>query len=75
MKYQKLQPTTYILDKKDKRLLYEISLRATNKEISDIIGLSISAIEKRKRKLNNIFGVKNRNNRKLIFKAKNKGFI
>ena len=68
-------PTGYLLDKIDRRLLYEISLRATNKEISDIIGLSISAIEKRKRKLNNIFGVKNRNNRKLIFKAKNKGFI
>jgi DNA-binding NarL/FixJ family response regulator len=68
-------PTGYLLDKIDRRLLYEISLRATNKEISDIIGLSISAIEKRKRKLNNIFGVKNRNDRKLIFKAENKGFI
>ncbi len=67
--------TGYLLDKIDRRLLYEISLRATNKEISDIIGLSISAIEKRKRKLNNIFGVKNRNDRKLLFKAKNKGFI
>lgn len=68
-------PTTYLLDKKDRRLLYEISLRATNKEISDIIGLSISAVEKRKRKLNNIFGIKNKNDSKLIFEAKNKGFI
>lgn len=74
-KMQDIIFTKHLLDKKDRRILNEISLRATNKEISDIIGLSISAVEKRKRKLNNIFGIKNRNDRKLIFEAKNKGFI
>jgi len=74
-KMQDIIFTKHLLDKKDRRILYEISLRATNKEISDLIGLSISAVEKRKRKLNNIFGIKNRNDRKLIFEAKNKGFI
>ncbi len=74
-KMQDIISTKHLLDRKDRRILYEISLRATNKEISDIIGLSISAVEKRKRKLNNIFGIKNRNDRKLIFEAKNKGFI
>ena len=67
--------TKHLLDKNDRLILYEISLRATNKEVSDLIDLSISAVEKRKRKLNNIFGIKNRNDRKLIFEAKNKGFI
>ncbi|MCK5677980.1 MAG: response regulator transcription factor [Flavobacteriaceae bacterium] len=67
--------TTYLLDKKNRRILYEISLIKTNKEISDIMGLTTNEFYNRKRKLYNIFGIKNRNDRKLILEAKNKGFI
>ncbi|MEN8185522.1 MAG: response regulator transcription factor [Bacteroidota bacterium] len=63
------------LDKQDRIILHEISNGAKMKELPDIVGLSIASIEKRKRRLKDIFGVLGDSDRELIQIAKEKGFI
>jgi len=64
-----------LLDDKDRRILYELSIGTRMKELPNIIPLSIAGIEKRKRNLKQIFNVKSSDDRDLILKAKEKGFI
>ena len=63
-----------VLDELDRHLLYELSIGTKMKDIPKVIPLSIAAIERRKRHLKDIFGV-DKDDRELILKAKNKGFI
>lgn len=65
----------YCLDKIDRQLLYELSNGAKMKDLPEVLPLSIGGIEKRKRRLKNIFDIKKRNDRELIHIAKEKGFI
>ncbi|OUS03340.1 hypothetical protein A9Q86_00030 [Flavobacteriales bacterium 33_180_T64] len=65
----------FVLDKIDRQLLYEISKGTQMKDITKIIPLSKSAIEYRKRNLKDLFEVQNGNDRLLISKAKECGFI
>lgn len=65
----------YILDKIDRQLLFELANGAKTKDLIDILFLSIAGIERRKRKLKEIFGVKKKSDRELIRIAKDKGFI
>ncbi|MDG5490642.1 response regulator transcription factor [Psychroserpens sp. SPM9] len=65
----------FTLDKIDRTLLYEISKGTQMKDITQIIHLSKSAVEYRKRNLKQLFEVKNANDTLLISKAKEYGFI
>ncbi|MEN8185518.1 MAG: response regulator [Bacteroidota bacterium] len=65
----------HCLDKIDRLLLYELSNGAKMKDLPKLLPLSIGGIEKRKRRLKNIFDIKKRNDRELIHIAKEKGFI
>ena len=65
----------FALDKIDRSLLYEISKGTKMKEITNILPLSKSAIEYRKRNLKQLFDLPNGNDRLLISKAKDCGFI
>ncbi len=65
----------FLLDDIDRRLLYELSIGSKMKDLPNILPLSIAGIEKRKRHLKNIFNVQNENDRELLLKAKDKGFI
>jgi len=65
----------YMLDEIDRRMLYELSFGTKMKALSKIIHLSIPALEKRKHHLKEIFDVKDKDDRALIIKAKEKGFI
>lgn len=62
----------FLLDDLDRRILYELSMGAKMKELPEIMPLSMAAIEKRKRQLNEIFNVKNQEIRELILVAKKK---
>ena len=64
-----------MVDEHDRRMLYELSFGAKMKDLAKIIPLSIPALEKRKYHLKVIFDVKNQDDRALIIKAKEKGFI
>ncbi|MCK8479023.1 response regulator [Psychroserpens algicola] len=69
------QLNDFVLDKIDRLLIYEISKGTKMKDITKFIPLSKSAIEYRKRSLKEKFEVQNGNDRLLISKAKERGFI
>jgi len=65
----------FILDKIDRQLLYELSKGTKTKNLTGLIPLSLSAIESRKRNLKELFEVENGNDRQLILRAEQHGFI
>ncbi|CAL2104063.1 Response regulator transcription factor [Tenacibaculum sp. 190130A14a] len=63
------------LDSMDRKILYELSIGSRMKDLPNYIPLSVASIEKRKRQLRKVFGVKEKGDRELILKAREKGFI
>ncbi len=72
---QKLISSDYTLDKIDRQLLYELSNGTKMNELPSIIPLSLNGLEKRKRKLKEIFEIPDKDDRLLIQIARTKGFI
>ncbi|MDY7396736.1 hypothetical protein UMM65_15920 [Aureibaculum sp. 2210JD6-5] len=72
---QKKNELDYILDEIDLKILYELSIGTKITFLPDIVNMSMSGIEKRRRKLKDIFRVKSKNDRQLVLIAKEKGFI
>ena len=73
--FRKQASTDYRLDKIDRQLLYELSIGTKMKELPNIIPMSMAGLEKRKKHLKQIFDVHDNDDRELILKAKEKGFI
>ncbi len=63
------------LDDIDRKMLYHLSLGTKTKELPDIIHLSIAGIERRKRRLNQIFNNKKKTDKALLILAKENGFL
>ncbi len=63
------------IDKTDQAILYYISKGKTTKNLKDVVNLSISTIEKRKRRIKILFGVEKESDFALIEEAKNRGFL
>lgn len=63
------------IDKKDRQILFELSLGTKMKDLPNIVPLSIAGIEKRKRILKEIFDVEDQGDKALILKARELGFI
>lgn len=61
------------LNATDRQLLYQLSIGTKMKDLPNLLPLSMAGIEKRKRKLKDIFNVKE--DKELILKAKVSGFI
>lgn len=66
---------SYIVGPLDKLILYYLSRGKLNSELPKYVPLKLSTIEKRKRKLKAHFGVSDRNDIKLILRAKEEGFL
>ncbi len=65
----------YLLDKIDRQLLHELSIGTKMKDLPDVLPMSIAGIERRKRQLKEMFNVEDCEDRELIIKAKEMGFI
>ena len=65
----------FLLDKIDRKLLYELSIGTMMKDLPEVLFLSLAAVEKRKRHLKQIFDVQSPYDKELLLKAKEKGFI
>ncbi|MFI2744666.1 response regulator [Zhouia sp. PK063] len=65
----------YDLDQIDKEILYQLHLGSSNNEIADKIHMSLRAVETRKRKIKDLFGIIERGNKELLQKAKEAGYI
>lgn len=72
---RKQQYIKYHLDRWDRLMLYYISIGKLTKDLPNFIPLSIAGIEKRKKRLKEIFDVEDGNDIDLIMHAREKGFI
>lgn len=63
------------LDQIDRQMLYQLSLGTKTKDLPKFVHLSLAAIERRKRKLNELFQIEGRSKKTLIKCAREKGFI
>ncbi|PZD76441.1 response regulator [Mesonia sp. K7] len=63
------------LDQLDRRILYELSLGNKTKDLPQLLPLSSSGIERRKGQLKRVFGVEDKNDKALLQKARELGFI
>lgn len=73
--FRKQTSIDYRLDKIDRQLLYEMSIGTKMKELPNIIPMSMAGLEKRKKHLKELFQIQDNDDRELILKAKEKGFI
>jgi DNA-binding NarL/FixJ family response regulator len=65
----------FLLDKWDRMILYELSQGIKMKELPEILPFSIAAIEKRKRHIKLLFDIEEADDRQLLLKARELGFI
>lgn len=72
---RKLTSNDFLIDSLDRKLLYELSKGTKMSQLPNIIPLSISALEKRKRVLKEIFNLVDKDDRDLFRIAEEKGFI
>jgi DNA-binding NarL/FixJ family response regulator len=72
---RKLTANDYLIDAIDRKLLYELSKGTKMSQLPDIIPLSVSTLEKRKRVLKEIFDIADKDDRDLFRIAEEKGFI
>ncbi len=63
------------LDKKNLQILYHLSRGVRTKNLGDHVNLSLSAIEKRKTYLKEVFDIKSADDEQLIGEARKRGFI
>jgi|TARA_B110000305_G_scaffold45996_1_gene48954 DNA-binding NarL/FixJ family response regulator len=63
------------IDEIDRMLLYELSIGTKMNELPNVLPLSMTGIERRKRHLKEIFDLKKGSDRELVILAKEKGFI
>lgn len=63
------------IDAMDRKILFYLSKGVKTKDLSDIVSLSLAAIEKRKRNMREIFGIEEGGDLVLIDKAKELGFL
>ena len=65
----------FSLDEKNMKILYHLSRGVKTKSLSNYIGLSLSAIEKRKNHLKGLFGISQGDDEDLLREARNRGFV
>jgi DNA-binding NarL/FixJ family response regulator len=63
------------IDETDRIMLYQLSLGTKTKNLTKFVHLSLRAVEDRKKRLKEIFGVKGEGNKALLEKARKSGYI
>lgn len=64
-----------VLDDKNRKILHLLSKGVKTKNLSDHLGLSLSAVEKRKKQLKMLFSVEDGEDETLLREARSKGFL
>lgn len=72
---RKLFASGVFLDKIDRQLLYELSIGTKMTDLPEVLMMSLRGLHKRKEQMKVIFDIKDSEDRDLIIKAKEKGFI
>lgn len=72
---RKTNESDIVIDDKNRKILYLLSQGAKNKSLATHLNISLSAIEKRKKQLKEIFLIDDGQDETLINEARKKGFI
>lgn len=72
---RKTNESDIVIDDKNRKILYLLSQGAKNKSLAAHLNISLSAIEKRKKQLKEIFLIDDGQDETLINEARKKGFI
>ena len=72
---RKTNESDIVIDEKNRKILYLLSQGAKNKSLATHLNISLSAIEKRKKQLKEIFLIDDGQDETLINEARKKGFI
>tara|TARA_R110000868_G_scaffold276527_1_gene536207 strand:- start:538 stop:1212 length:675 start_codon:yes stop_codon:yes gene_type:complete len=67
--------TNLVIDEKNRKILHLLSQGVKTKNLSSHLDISLSAVEKRKKQLREIFEVKDGQDETLLNKAREKGFV
>jgi DNA-binding NarL/FixJ family response regulator len=73
--FRKMITNNFTLDQKNLQILFHLSRGIQTKNLSDYINLSLSAIEKRKNHIKELFDIKSGNDQNLIEEARKRGFV
>ena len=73
--FRKMVANNFSLDQKNLQILYHLSRGVQTKNLSNYISLSLSAIEKRKNHIKELFDIKTGNDEQLIEEARKRGFV
>jgi DNA-binding NarL/FixJ family response regulator len=65
----------FSIDETDRIMLYQLSLGTKTKDLTSYVNLSLRAVEDRKKRLKEIFGVSGEGNKALLEKARESGYI
>ena len=65
----------FSLDDKNLKILYHLSKGVQTKNITKLVGLSLSAIAKRKNHIKELFGIPNGEDEELLAEARKRGFL
>jgi DNA-binding NarL/FixJ family response regulator len=65
----------FAIDETDRIMLYQLSLGTKTKDLTEYVNLSLRAVEDRKKRLKEVFGVSGEGNRALLEKARESGYI
>ena len=63
------------VDEKNRKILHLLSQGVKTKNLAEHVGLSLSAVEKRKKQLKELFSVDDGQDETLLREARNKGFL
>lgn len=63
------------IDETDRIMLHQLSLGTKTKDLTKFVHLSLRAVEDRKKRLKEVFGVSGRGNKALLDKARESGYI
>ncbi len=73
--FRKMMANDFSLDQKNLQILYHLSRGVRTKNLSKYINLSLSAIEKRKNHIKELFDIKSSDDELLIEEARRRGFV
>lgn len=73
--FRKMMNNNFSLDTVNLQILYHLSRGVQTKNLGKYINLSLSAIEKRKNHIKELFDIKSSNDEKVIEEARRRGFV
>ncbi|WP_025741374.1 response regulator [Aquimarina pacifica] len=73
--FRKMMTNKFSLDEKNLKILYHLSRGVKTKNLPNYVSLSLSAIEKRKNQIKEMFSIAKADDQKLLEEARKRGFI